>query len=354
MTPSKKTEEEKEKQGCWIGVDGTRTGWVAFIWQDDDNYQLWHINKLQELASLVTQYQVNGIGIDIPIGLLEVAEKGGRGCDRKGRNILSTARRNAMKKSSSFRRQEKLSLVGSSSIFTPPCRRALEVAFPKSTTNNEDKCCCTHAQVSAANKESVVELVENGTTEEGLGLSIQTYHILPKIKEADDFVHPSKDSTSRNAVAFEAAIPVLECHPELAFLSLTLNKDNNLEEAKALYSKKIIQGRRQRLELLCKKAKLDTDKLLSLALLGGVGDKGSASITDQLDHLAKMRTWRIEALSSKHIEDGKWISVAADDVLDAMVCASTSKRWSLGQAKVVSEKDSTVYDNRNLPMLIWT
>jgi predicted RNase H-like nuclease len=346
MTPSKK--KQKKAQQCWIGVDGTRTGWVAFIWQSDDDYQLWHINRLHELDTL-RSHTVNAIGIDIPIGLSEVAEKGGRGCDRQARRILSTAKRNALKeKESSTSSRQELSIVGPSSIFTPPCRKALDFAF--ASKGDKIECCCTHAQVSAANKDSVKS--DDKTTlndGDGLGLSIQTYHILPKIKEADDFVSAGATSSpSTYAVSVNSNVPVLECHPELGFLSLTFNvdKDKRIEEASALYSKKLFQGRRQRLELLCQEGGLDAQRLLSLVKTGG-----ETTSESPIEQLSQLRSWRIASLTDQSADER--ISVAADDVLDAMICAVTSKRWSLGQAKAVGEDCSTMLDNRHLPMVIW-
>lgn len=328
---------------CWVGVDGTRTGWVAFLWRKDGNHQLWHVTKLQELEALTSQQSVKAIGVDIPIGLLDIAQKGGRGCDREARRLLSCARRNAQRSST---RQGGAALVGPSSIFTPPCRRALQIAYK----NSEHDVCSTHAQVSTANKESVFGIDGIDNTGQGLGLSIQTFHILPKIKEADDLVAASTTSSiisEVNAVAFHPAIPVVECHPELAFLVLSLDGDAyGIEEGKALYSKKTIQGRRQRLLLLCNKAHVDASTLLSLS--------GASSPSDEeenaLEQLCRLRTWRIPSLDSQ--DEGK-MSVAADDVLDAIICASTSKRWALGTARAVKEGTSTVLDSRRLPMLIW-
>jgi predicted RNase H-like nuclease len=331
----------KGLEQCWVGVDGTRTGWVAFVWHQDGNHQLWHITKLEELKSVSSRHDVNAIGVDIPIGLLDVAQKGGRGCDREARRLLSCARRNAQQSST---RHKDATLVGPSSIFTPPCRKALLVAFE----DNGLDVCCTHAQVSTANKNSVLGIDGIDNTGEGLGLSIQTFHILPKIKEADDFISAPITSTGSDSIAvtFDQAVPVLECHPELAFLALSLDEDaDGIAEAKALHSKKTLQGRRQRLLLLCKVAHLDARMLLSLA-----GEPLPSEGDDPLERLCHLRTWRIPSLSGQY--EGK-VSVAADDVLDAIVCASTSKRWSSGRARAVREGTSTKLDTRRLPMLIW-
>lgn len=336
---------------CWIGVDGTRTGWVIFVWKSDETYELWHVGKLSELELLInTLYKVQCIALDIPLGLLQVAQRGGRGCDREARRLLSFAKRNGKKATNDG--NNTLPLVGPSSIFTPPCRIAL-AAFYKGGS---------HTIVSTANIESVTK--EDGSnSRQGLGLSIQTYHILPKIVEADEFViaSPNKGATITKVAFFkDSSVPVIECHPELAFLALSQktisnndDKSSSLEDAKGFYSKKTIHGRRQRLELLCKEGSLQAQKLLSFA------KRESSVLNDRqsiIDHLSSLTTWKIPSLlSSQSKRDGNvsLMSVAADDVLDAIVCASSSRRWSLGQAKMIKEEGKIPCDNRNLPMVIW-
>lgn len=91
--------------------------------------------------------------VDVPIGLLDEPAPGGRACDREARRLLSP-----------FGHR----------VFSPPTRAHLAAA--------------TFAQCR--------------------GLTLQSWHILPKIREADALVTPR---TQRR---------VREAHPELAFASM--------------------------------------------------------------------------------------------------------------------------------------
>jgi predicted RNase H-like nuclease len=115
------------------GVDGCHAGWIAFKF---------------ELTSLATSLEVIDLpplltncpsdlaflAIDIPIGLLD----GSRACDKSARKQLGRRR--------------------GSSVFPAPCRAAL-------TPTN-------HAEASAINRQKT-----------GRGLSLQSFHIAPKIKQ---------------------------------------------------------------------------------------------------------------------------------------------------------------------------
>lgn len=333
---------KKKMPESWVGVDGTRTGWVVFVWKSDETYKLWHVSKLIQLELLTKdQFNVQCIALDIPLGLLQIAQRDGRGCDREARRVLASAKRNSSSKSST------LQIVGPSSIFTPPSRIAL-AAF----TNGG-----SHAKVSAVNIQSVKE--ENTSSRQGLGLSIQTCHIIPKMKEADEFVSASPRNKTTAATAFDHCIPAFECHPELAFLAFSTkttlplsDEKSSLEDSKGLYSKKTIHGRRQRLELLCK-GQLKAQKLLSFVTRES---KGQIGLTEKkaIDLMSSMATWKIPSLSSGNQDGGAdLISVAADDVLDAIVCASSSRRWAFGQAIMIKEEGEIPHGEHGLPMVIW-
>jgi predicted RNase H-like nuclease len=99
------------------------------------------------------------IAIDMPIGLLERAEPGGRACDRAARAALGRGR--------------------ASSVFSPPARPAL------------------------ANQGYADAMRRNGA-----GLSKQAYNILPRIREVDEVMTPTLQRC------------VFETHPELVFARL--------------------------------------------------------------------------------------------------------------------------------------
>jgi predicted RNase H-like nuclease len=323
----------------WLGVDGTRTGWVVYVLQSEGESELYHIDALSDLDLLTSRLDNDAaaLAIDMPIGLLDIAERGGRGCDREARRLLSQAKRNA--KSS-----QQSQLVGPSSIFTPPSRKAL-IAFSEGGT---------HTQVSEANRASVGSAKDRS---EGLGLSIQTFHILPKIREADSFV---SSATQECGQSLPSKAPTFECHPELAFLALSRTRSTEvglismLEGVKALRSKKLLEGRQERWTLLCKAGGLDVQRLLRLARGASKGVETEAtSVKSCIEYLSQIRTWRIRSMTRKEGEEEKMISVAADDVLDAIVCATAAQKWSKGEAKAVEEGSIRLCDTRGLPMVIW-
>ena len=150
------------------GVDGCRAGWIAFR---------------VELPSLVTSVKVIDLpallskrppelaclGIDIPIGLLD----GSRACDREARRLLGKPR--------------------GTSVFAAPCREALIAK--------------THTEASAINRQKT-----------GRGLSLQSFHIGPKIKQVDDAITPETQQWA------------LEVHPEVCFWAM--NGERPLENNK--------------------------------------------------------------------------------------------------------------------------
>ena len=99
------------------------------------------------------------IAVDIPIGLLDRAEPGGRTCDRAARVMLGRSR--------------------ASSVFTPPTRTALQAR--------------TYREAMRMN---------------GAGMSRQAFNIMGKIREVDELMEPNLQDR------------VFEAHPELAFMGL--------------------------------------------------------------------------------------------------------------------------------------
>ncbi len=124
----------------WIaGVDGCRAGWVVALARYDatevnlQNIQL--CTRFDDILALTPIPTV--IAVDIPIGLLDVPQPGGRHCDQQARRLLGRR---------------------ASSVFSPPSRRILEA---------------THYDQVRAH-----------------GMSRQAFGILPKVREVDRLMTP--------------------------------------------------------------------------------------------------------------------------------------------------------------------
>ena len=166
----------------FVGVDGCPGGWVAAVFNNSDfnwykAHQFSDLKSVLDLASIVL--------LDMPIGLLTKYRPGGRVCDQLARKLLPRHKK--------------------SSIFSAPSRSVLN-------QTDYDNC-------------------KRILNREGGGISLQSFHLLPKIREIDSFI--------RNCVK----INILEAHPELVFQSLGLFDSP---------SKKCSEGRLARLELLMK------------------------------------------------------------------------------------------------------
>lgn len=123
----------------WVGgVDGCRGGWVVVrvpCGQPHSPHQVVVCRTFGEVLALRPRAAL--LAVDIPIGLLETPEPGGRMCDRLARAVLGRPR--------------------ASSVFSPPARRDLRARTFRSTQ----------------------------------GLSRQAFGILPKIREVDRQLTPA-------------------------------------------------------------------------------------------------------------------------------------------------------------------
>jgi predicted RNase H-like nuclease len=163
------------------GVDGCRAGWACFKVEVTSLATSVEVIDLPELLKSRPD-DLGCLGIDIPIGLLD----GSRSCDKKARELLGQPR--------------------GTSVFAAPCRAALLSA--------------SHSQASAVNRQRT-----------GRGLSLQSFHIGPKIKQVDDTITPE-----RQQWAFEV-------HPEVCFWALNQHRP-------MVHNKKTEAGRNERLNLL--------------------------------------------------------------------------------------------------------
>lgn len=144
------------------GVDGTGNGWCVVIWDGIGRAPVARL--IAHLTDLDYLGQLDAVAIDMPIGLPDVACKGGRACDRAARKLLGPRR---------------------SSVFSPPARAALTAAdYPAALACNR------------------------ASGPDGVGLSKQAYNLFPKLREIDAWITPHKQAW------------VHEVHPELAFTVL--------------------------------------------------------------------------------------------------------------------------------------
>lgn len=149
----------------YIGVDACKAGWIAIIKRNKEFFS--EVGK--EISELLDPHLKNSvITVDIPIGLLDHAKRGGRVCDKKAREMLGER---------------------GCCVFSPPVRKAL--------------CCETYPEASRVNAES---------SQEKIGISKQSYNLFPKILQIDKYMtrRLQKD--------------IKEIHPELCFCKLNGGK----------------------------------------------------------------------------------------------------------------------------------
>tara|TARA_R110002072_G_scaffold228234_16_gene385539 strand:- start:14191 stop:14886 length:696 start_codon:yes stop_codon:yes gene_type:complete len=229
------------ERSTFLGVDGCRAGWfVVRVAAGDDAAP--EAMLLDDFASvLAVRPAPHFVAVDMPIGLLATATPGGRNCDQAARGLLGPRR---------------------SSVFSPPLRGHLRAQ--------------TWSEVS--------------------GLSKQSFHLLPKIREVDDCLTPSRQRRVR------------ETHPELAFRSLT--------GAPMRHAKRTVEGQRERL----------------LALQTTIPG--------------------VRAFYRRTLEQFLRRDVARDDILDALVLAVVAKRMANGVSQCLPLRP--VHDARGLRMEIWS
>ena len=171
----------------FIGIDGCKVGWFIFSINENDEFSYNLITSLDEIKAIIIPD--DNILLDIPIGLRSMGAQE-RLCDKGARKVLGKRR---------------------SSVFPAPSRLALNAK--------------TYEEASAINRKNC-----------GRGLSKQSYAIIPKIKEVDEFL---MNDTSN--------LDIREMHPEVCFWAL--NGGIPMQ-----YNKKKSEGFEERLGLLRKYA----------------------------------------------------------------------------------------------------
>jgi len=143
------------------GVDGCRAGWLVVLVDEqgrpNPSSQVRLCTEFEEILSLFPA--PDAIAVDIPIGLLDRPQRGGRVCDQQARRLLGRR---------------------ACTVFSPPSRQVL------GATCYED----VRAQ----------------------GLSIQAYGILSKIREVDRLMTPELQKVIHEAHP-ELAFTALAGHP---------------------------------------------------------------------------------------------------------------------------------------------
>jgi len=173
------------RSGKIVGVDGCRGGWLAVSAdQLDIGSQMVDMQVFASFEALWLAHQdASRILVDMPIGLL----------DNEPRQVEPMARKRLKGRAAS--------------VFSVPCRQAVYAA--------------TYAAACEINQHQL-----------GQRLSIQTWHICPKIRQLDHFLQTCPAARGR----------VAESHPELAFAEINGQP--------LLHRKKQAAGQSERLAIL--------------------------------------------------------------------------------------------------------
>lgn len=180
------------------GIDGCPGGWLVLTLRpEDDTPSACIYASLKEFGKSLGEKDI--VAIDMPIGL---PEKTPRQCDICARDVLQH-RRNA--------------------VFDTPCRDTLLFALDRDAGPSD--WLEQHERASHWHHEQT-----------GRGLSVQSYCLLPKLKELDEWL---------------ASLPnpgrICEVHPELSFAHM---KGKGVNPAPTVHTKHTRQGRHERLRLL--------------------------------------------------------------------------------------------------------
>ncbi len=230
------------------GVDGCPGGWAVARWSREQNGErALTVSFAETLDGVVAELRAGrlaAVAVDMPIGLLADTR---RASDALGRGLLGPRR---------------------SSIFATPARAAL---------GSPDHPVLDHADASARNRAAV-----------GVGLSIQAFHLLPKIGELDALVEPSDQDR------------FVEAHPELAF--------TRLAGAPLPHPKATAEGRALRRSLL--------DDHLGADVVAAALETADVPVTDALDALSlctvaeRVPTGAVEFLGDDVDPTGKHCRIA--------------------------------------------
>lgn len=230
----------------YLGLDGCKAGWFLTGFNDDGFGSFGILKHISELDNYLDSAEV--ILIDIPVGL-RTKHPDERLCDKAARAVLQPGR--------------------GSSVFPAPSRCALDSETYEDASRQNRKCT-------------------------GRGLSKQTFGILPKIREVDEYLSGCEKKTI-----------IHEMHPEICFWALN-------DRRPMAYNKKKKEGYEQRLDVLTKYY------------------AGARNIIE----LAMTQYKRKE--------------VARDDIVDALVGGVTA----MNSSQLRRFPDTLEFDDKGLPMEI--
>jgi len=235
-----------ENQPFYVGADGCRAGWFAILITEDRQCRA---EVFPNVVALSESYkEASLILLDVPIGLRERGDYE-RICDREARRLLGPERGRG--------------------VFRAPCRQACYAA--------------TYEEAKAVNKQLT-----------GKSLPVQTWGIIPKIREVDEHLE-----NNQSAIA-----STKEIHPELCLWALAGGRP-------MAHKKDTPLGFCERLKVL-RSHHSHTDAIVS------------------------------DALNNYRRQD-----VAKDDILDALAAAVTA---IAGLNALITLPDPPEFDDRGLPM----
>jgi predicted RNase H-like nuclease len=255
------------------GVDGCRSGWIVCLHcLDTRDTQLMHVKAFHEILQLTMPVKV--VAVDMPIGPPDTTHR--RECETLVRRMLGDRR---------------------ASVFSTPARAVLEACGPELVEARRGS--TTQARRAAISRVYRKALKINRSVL-GTGLSLQSFHIIPKILEVDQCLGTSSQSTT-----------IIETHPELIFRVLAGGTSLGS-------SKHVEAGIGRRLEILAQN--------------GHAGIEASwAKLKEKL------------SLHTAH--------ASLDDAIDAAACCVTAEMHALGNTE--SFPPANVTNACGRPMRIW-
>jgi predicted RNase H-like nuclease len=232
--------EYRDRLLKWIGIDGCRAGWFYLGIDADGEFGFGVLPEFRQVDQLLQSAEL--ILVDIPIGLPS-RDIPDRQCERLARKVLGSRR---------------------SSVFSVPSRNVLTAP--------------TYEAAGELNRQVL-----------GVGLSRQSWALVPKIREVDHFMTRMGERRIR------------EIHPELAFWAL--NRKTPMK-----FGKKRSEGLDERLSVL-ERHFARSAECFDLArrafLKGEVADDDIADA--MVGALTAMKTPQLASLPEEPLSDGRGI-----------------------------------------------
>jgi len=245
----------------FVGADGCKGGWFAIALTENGYPEPKCFRNISELWNKYKKASI--ILIDIPIGLRDEGNEE-RKCDKDARKLLRPPR--------------------AYSVFPAPCRPVIrEEDYNKAKEINRDK------------------------TKKGL--TKQTFAIMPKIRDVDDFLRNNKSARSR----------IRETHPEICFWGLNRGQAMKYPKRKhKVHERKGAEERKNLLESVCK----------------SIYPKNYRKIEELVEEFDK--------------PEYKSKGIAPDDILDALAAAVTAMLGDKNGFEKLPQKLEK--DSQGLPM----